>query len=417
MGGGAGGSGGFKGRAGVSRAMSNKYSFADGIEEDDRINADELRARVGGEDEDDHSGAKITSATRKRRPILPVGIRREEFQAPGVTVATAEDIEVEEKGLVKEEEVSDSEEMWVDPENGQGAELVKDEGVWQHAAPKPRGKVKIKREDGEMVETMEIDEIAAHGQIKEPQSPEAKKLAVASDLPAESKPKKRKVAPRDPEDEAFSEDLDQLLGLLALEPGPRETSEAEPGPSQSALEGNMFLFQFPPVLPPLKNTTKLAPQDAVKDEPDDDAVMLDQPARGTPVNVDLTAEEAGKVKEEEDGGEGLEDAHDPSSPYQEGGYVGQLVLRKSGKVELSWGGQTLELVSGTPAQFLTTAVLLEESDSKAKSGEIAGMAFGMGKVEGKFVLAPKWASEEEWEVDPEDLLPSDTNVIADAHGL
>lgn len=404
-GGGAGGGAGFRGKAGVSRGISNKYSFADGIADDNRINADELRGRAGDSDEDDN-GAKITSTARRRRPIMPVGIERVEYQDKGVTVATAADIEGEEKGLVKKEEGSESEEMWVDGpvvKDGEGVEMEKDEGVWAHAAPKPHGKVKIKKEDGEMIETMDIDEIAAHGQIKEPLSPEAKKAAIASDLDAEQK--RRKAAPRDPEEETLSQDLEQLLSLLALEP------EGEGMQPRSALEGNMFLFQFPPVLPPLKKSTAFGSKDTVKDEPNDDVVMFDQSVNGTPSNVDLTAEDVEKVKREEGDEEGLEDGDNSSDPYQEGGYVGKLVMRKSGKVELSWGGQTLELVSGAPAQFLTSAVLLEETDSKAKPGQIAGTAYGMGKIEGKFVLAPKWGDEEEWEVDPDDLPPGDAPVL------
>jgi len=392
-------------------AMSNKYSFADGIEEDNRINADELRARVSDSEGDERSGAKITTTARKRRPILPVGIRREEYQAQGATVATAEDIEVEEKGLVKEEVDSDSEEMWVETKDGQGVELEKDEGVWQHAAPKPRGKVTIKREDGQEIETTEIDEIAARGQIKEPLSPEAKK-AKAADMETEDKPKKRKTAQRDPEEAAAAEDLEQLLGLLAFEHDKPENAEGEAARSRSALEGNMFLFQFPPVLPPLKKASKPAPQVAVKDEPkDDDVVMFNHPPGGTPANIDLTAEEAEKVKaEEDDAEEGPNGGPGSTSLYPEGGYIGKLVVRKSGKVELDWGGQTLELVSGIPAQFLTTAILLEEHDTKAQPGQIAGTAYGMGKIEGKFVLAPKWGDEEEWEFDLDDMPPSEENA-------
>lgn len=410
--GGGGFGGGFRGKGGFSRASSSKYSFADGIAEDDRINADELRGRTGESDDEELSGAKITSTARRKRPIMPVGIRREEFQDKGITVATAADIEDEEKGLVKEEETSDSDEMWVgepNAANGEGTELKEDEGVWEHVAPKPRGKVKIKREDGEVIETMDIDEIAAHSQIKEPSSPEAKKKAA---LVSDQKPAtKRKAAPRDPEDETLSQDLEQLLSLLALEPDQGEGLGVGEAQAHSALEGNMFLFQFPPVLPPLKKSTEPPARSLVKDEPDDDIVMLDQPVKGSSANVDLTADEVDKVKKEEGDEDGLEDTNDTSDPYKEGGYVGQLIMRKSGKVELSWGGQTLELVSGTPTQFLTSAVLVEEKDSKAKAGQFAGTAFGMGKIEGKFVLAPKWGEEEEWEIDPDELPPNDAEML------
>lgn len=395
------------------RGADNKYGFADGIEDDNRINADELRPEMNASDEDEHDGGKITATARKKRTILPIGIRREEYQAPAVVVATAEDIEVEEKGLVKREGSAVSEDMWVGEEgDGSGAALQDDNEVWSHAAPKTRGKVKIKNEEGQEIETTDISEIAAHEQNREARAMEIDGTAAheRSEVPPSPEAKKagkRRVVPRDPEEAVTARDCERLLNLLSL-----ETDEAE---KLAALEGNVFLFQFPPVLPPLKRKAKpAAPQSAVKDEPeDDDVVMLDQPSRdAAPANIDLTAEDAdNKVKVEEDAAD-EQSAGGSNMPnlYEEGGYVGELVVRKSGKATLNWGGQILEMGMGAPTQFLSTVVLLEENDVKAKSDEIAGTAYGMGRIEANFVLAPRFSDVEEWVVNPEDLVPDEAVV-------
>ncbi|KAL1861497.1 hypothetical protein VTK73DRAFT_7071 [Phialemonium thermophilum] len=408
---GFGGAGSSAGR-GITKTMTSKYALAGGgIDDDDRINADELRGHVDDVDDEDEGASRSTSVARKKRPVMPIGIERDEPRDNGVTVATAADIEGQERGVVKDEdeEDSDSEDIWVDKDvvqNGLGTQLQEDGVVWSHAAPKPASKVKIETETGDVIETMEIDEIAA-AHVKEPPSPETKRKETVAETGAamttetKKQRKKRPKKAKDPEEETIAQDLDQLLHLLTL--------DADTTQSQSLLEGNMFLFQLPPVLPPLQKASDPdSSRKLVKDEPTDDVVMLDQPVntQQPPARVDLTGVDSNKLKtedgEEEDEVDAADGANDPSL-YKEGGYVGKLLIRKSGKIELSWGGRTLEMVSGTPAQYLTTAVLLEEGDTKARQGDYIGTAYGMGKIEGKFVLAPRWEEEEEWVVDPADL--------------
>ncbi|CCF40421.1 hypothetical protein CH063_10990 [Colletotrichum higginsianum] len=66
--------------------------------------------------------------------------------------------------------------------------------------------------------------------------------------------------------------------------------------------------------------------------------------------------------------------------------MGKLKVRKSGKVELDWGGRTLELSPAAGMNFLTTAVIVEESDEKTKQGIIGGDSIGMGKIMGDLVV-------------------------------
>lgn len=396
-GGGAfGGGGGFGSRAGGPSGTGSSYNFADGRVEDDRINADELRGQQHQDDEEKYTptGAKITT-TKKKRPILPVGIKREEIREGGVELTTAEDIAAGEQAAKQDVDASDDESMWVGDSHKIEAGMKKDDEVWDHVAPRDQ-KVLIKNEHGDMVEATAIDEILA---LKE-----EKKKPIA-DI---------KKARRDAEEEQIADDMERLIHLLTIGDSQDQTPDENGNIPPNPLEGHLFLFQLPPVLPPLKITRQPQPKgpgdepsDSVKDEPSDDIVMFDQPA----ANIDLTSASATPdprgVKPED--GIDVDDDDLPQENEQvqyyppEGGYVGKLVVRRSGKVELDWGGQTLEMVPGIETNFLTTAVLVEEKNPLARAGEAAGTAYGMGKIEGKFVLAPRWHDEEEWVVDPSEL--------------
>lgn len=405
FGGGGFGGGGFGGRSGGPGGNGTQYTYADGRIEDDRINADELRGPSPRDDEEDSftpAGAKV-AATKRRRPILPVGIKREEYQEKGVELTTAEDIAVgETTGELAPKVVAatgdDDEAMFVEDDPKTEAKKPDDE-VWTHVAPKPPTKVMIKNEHGEMVEVTAIDEIVAHKAMKEPASPELKKKDPAA---KPTKPLVKKFT----EEDQIKQDMDKLaeeLGKNAVL-GERFDEHGEPHPD--SLEGHLYLFQLPPVLPPLKIKKQPKPRgaDFVKPEPNDDVVMFDQPAV-TSTNIDLTSDTPQRdIKDEDilDDSTANNNQEEPLYP-PEGGYVGKLIVRKSGKVEMDWGGQTLEVVRGLETNFLNTAVLVDETNVIPKSGELNGNAYSMGRIAGKFVLAPKWGDEEEWDVDPDEL--------------
>lgn len=367
---------------------------ASSIIDRNRINADMLYNYVEPEEEEDPRATVVS--TKRKKPMLPMGIRRVEHKEEEVTITTAAEIEAQEKAGVQEDggESDEEEGLFVGgggPASEDAPEEARDDGAW--AVPQPRSKVRIKTE--EEVEGdgggMELDEIPEGG-IKAPESPELKKKGLAQPA-GEQKPKKP-AAPKDPEAEIVAQDLHRMLNMFTL-----QGSDGNASP----LEGHMFLFQFPRMLPPLK----VVPRDGdaakkrVKPESGDgdgDLVMADQHADGprTTAHVDLTGDadtvkNEGGAEEEEDG-------------LETGGYIGELVVRKSGKVELSWGGMPLQAGLGVQATFLQTAVLIEDDETKPGDvSQYAGAAFGMGRIQGSFALGPIWSEEEDWVVDPEDL--------------
>jgi len=165
-----------------------------------------------------------------------------------------------------------------------------------------------------------------------------------------------------------------------------------------AKEGRLYLFQFPPILPKLRNLEKPVKPDP--GAPDADTELSDIPAAGTPVDLtgtpDIKAEPAAGAEIEVVGaGSGAEAANDVL--VQEPGLIGKLVVRKSGKVELSWGGTSLALNKGSEFDFLTTGLVVQGLEkggkagrevTKEEEGRMAGT--GMGRIMGKFVATPDW---------------------------
>ncbi|KAF9869479.1 hypothetical protein CkaCkLH20_13076 [Colletotrichum karsti] len=374
-GGGSGSGGGFFGGGGRAKSERGAFGEASGRREA-RINADRLAGHLVDRepDSDDEDTAALVNS--KPDNIWPMGIARIDKKEEKKVIATTAELEAAEDGKTEESLWVDEGASWAGP----APEVDDDSKVW-HAAPK--GAVQIKAEPGAETGAMEVDLSmvkSADAEVEEKVTPEPKvKKALA-----------------DPELDMITQDMQLLLSELGT-----VSDEISKAPEDGAVQdkdGRLYLFQFPPLLPPLHPTT--APK--VKPEPDD-LVMLDHPAGGP---VDLTNSEDDVKPKAEEVDKNI-DLTDISQLVSQAGMMGKLKVRKSGKVELDWGGRTLELSPAAGMNFLTTAVIVEESDEKAKQGFIGGDSIGMGKIMGRFVLAPTWGDEEEWIVDPEDLVVSE----------
>jgi DNA-directed RNA polymerase III subunit RPC4 len=140
-------------------------------------------------------------------------------------------------------------------------------------------------------------------------------------------------------------------------------------------DGRLYLFQFPPILPRLFNPEKEGPDDLVVTK-STEQVDLTEASNEPPIK-----KEGEEVVIKTEGGV----ADRPEQLISEKGWIGKLVVRKSGKVELNWGGTSMAVGRGAPAAFLSNVLLTEEP-----KGEAEGTATGLGKVMGKFVVTPDW---------------------------
>ncbi|KAI5461186.1 RNA polymerase III RPC4-domain-containing protein [Mariannaea sp. PMI_226] len=386
--GGGGGGGSFGGSIPRSFKSDSKPGFGQANRyREARINADKLNVQTQDEELDSEDEAMMAALGSRSTAILPMGIYRKEHKDEGIVVATTAELEAAENA---KNATGEEESLWVDDSAPQSvpSDESEDGGVWKTDGEKP---TVIKKEpDDSMdldVETKPATEVsdAEKGKVKS-QTPQAKA---------------KKVVHQDPEEKIIDTDLN----LLASELGTVTITEKGEDGEENKLEdvsnkdGRLYLFQFPPILPPLKPTSQPKPANKVKAEPEDFNALDSTPAAtGTP--VDLTMEEMQDDEEQEDPEETLGFL---SQFVSQGGLVGQLKVRKSGRVEMDWGGQILEMSPAAGMNFLTTAVIVEENDEKPKPGVVGGESIGMGKIMGRFVLAPTWEEEEDWDVSPEEL--------------
>ncbi|KAF4961328.1 hypothetical protein FGADI_346 [Fusarium gaditjirri] len=391
FGGGGGSGGGFGGGGGRGFKSDSKPGFAQASRSREaRINADKLHVHTPEEDLDSEDEAMIEALNSRAVSVLPMGIYRREHKDEGVIVATTAELEAAENAQdIPPTPSKEEESLWVDGDAIEPLltdENAEDGGIWKNDSKT----LVIKKEPG-LDDSMDLDiETKADARDKD-------KQPSGAPAPQTKKPK------QDPEEAMIQTDLE----ILANELGAVEISEGEDGKTEgpSNKDGRMYLFQFPPVLPPLKPITQPSSINKVKPEPGEggDNVLESTPAAADIEPVDLT-------NDKNTTGFNVPGFEDPeqkagfmSSLLSAGGMIGQLKVRKSGRVELDWGGSTMELSPATGMNFLTTAVIIEENDEKPRPGVIGGESIGMGKIMGRFVLAPKWDDEEDWEVSSEDL--------------
>ncbi|KAL2075155.1 hypothetical protein VTL71DRAFT_97 [Oculimacula yallundae] len=169
--------------------------------------------------------------------------------------------------------------------------------------------------------------------------------------------------------------------------------------------GRVYLFQFPPVLPELYNpvndnprtpkidlTTTEAPDDGDADVEMTGTAPSDKGKGKLKDRTDLIGEAAPPIKLEEEAipldKAKKEDVKKGRAPYvNEEGCIGKLVVRKSGRVELSWGGVNLRVGRGVDTGFLTTGIVVDSLEKGPPGGGAPeGRAMSMGQIMGKFVF-------------------------------
>lgn len=366
FGGGFGGRGGFKREPG-SRHPGHKYE--DEAPWEMRINTDKLGASAtAAAAEEDPEEERTLMAVSSQPGPKPLGItRREEKEREMIVVTTAE--------LEARQGTTEEDSLWVSGSGSESpVEVPQDDGKVWHAAPSDMAQVKT--EEGELqsvnpdVPTIDFD---SHRKVPLEEAAEAK--------PATPKPKPKKPSDYnvDTEEQWEEESVQYILNTLASA-SLKETKDGD-DEAPPLSEPQPFLCKFGPVMPPLRPRERPGP--SVKDEPSD-TPMMDQIAP-----VDLTA----------DGGAGGDE-----DPFKHGGFVGKLVVRKSGKAELDYGGIKYTMRRGIKSSGVTSYVVLEEEDVKpGKQEQYAGRAVAMGTLMGKFNFGPVWEEQEEWVVDEEEL--------------
>lgn len=351
----------------------NRVRYHPRREHEARVNIDLLNGLTDGHAPDGTPLYQPLRYTQKTVGNLPIGMHRTLHQDPEVKVKTQAELEAEDRQSSDDEGNLFVDEPVRDPRY---LGMENDNEVW-HAAPKSQAKVKA--EPGTEEGDVDIDMADIPEAPKAPPSPEVgKKLVIdedglAADAAAEKAKRREKKIAEDTEFMYSTMDLEALLRTLSF------TAPAEDEDGQGK-DDQLFIFQFPPILPPLVKPS---------DDMDGDLERIGPDGNIPQATLD----------------EGIETTRNNSMGLPpEGGFIGRLNVRKSGKVELDWGGTTLNLGMATETDFLTTAMIIEQKENVETAEESAGYAYGMGQVFGKFVLAPPCEDEEEWDPDIEDIM-------------
>ncbi|KAK9370312.1 RNA polymerase III RPC4-domain-containing protein [Lipomyces kononenkoae] len=134
------------------------------------------------------------------------------------------------------------------------------------------------------------------------------------------------------------------------------------------LERKLYFFQFAPVLPSFESVRA-----GVKAE---QRVKQEQGIKSEPVaeaDLSLTSLK-GRPRVPSDSGTAL------SSVHGQDGLVGQLYIRKSGRVSIEWGGVEMEVAKGVDTDFLQDVVVLDHADERK--------ATLLGQIARKVVVTP-----------------------------
>lgn len=345
-----------------------------------RLNTDKIAEFIPTEDGDEQK-------TKNGTPnLLPKGLFRQEPIMPQETEDAKSD-----DPLVVSSGDSENDDVFY---NDNGASMKDDGSRW--AGAKEDQPVKIEGEEVTMIDAYAERRAKGHNLKRD-----------------DEKKKKKKKKPKfeDLEDQLDAEKMAKqrlLFGIASEDDSDDESKEDKSQRKPQIAEGSVYLFQFPPIMPPLHKVDKPNTQkkQAVKDEPeDDDVVMLNAPEHDSSKPVDLTNDDDVKDEEEEDGAAGPNNKNKQLEAEEEPeGFVGKLVIRKSGKMQIDWGGILYDCEMAIPRSFYRECVITEEDDTKQPDG-FHGTAYGMGPVMGQFNSAPHWSDEQPWIVDPNDLPP------------
>jgi len=323
----------------------------------------------------------------KRAPILPMGIRRLAHKAEGANKTPEDDTK-------DEEDNSDDEGLFVND----GEDVGKSEEGDAEAGTSSNN-LSIKKEGGDGMD-IDLSQIPHGGDGSTAPKP----------LPAEKKKgpggaKSRAAAaqrtPKSIEEDIHARELAQMVALLNLSKQPLENQDASEARPRTMLDGHMFHFQFPPVLPALEAEDDGNDNDDESENGDDDVVMTGQSSSSAVTNTKPAKTEGGEDEDDDDENENYD--------FDESGYVGKLIVRRSGKVELDWGGHRMEVGMGIEKSFFTSAVLLDIDEEKPvdasgnTSKAASGVAYSMGRVQGTFTVSSFPEPVQEWIVDPREL--------------
>jgi DNA-directed RNA polymerase III subunit RPC4 len=165
-------------------------------------------------------------------------------------------------------------------------------------------------------------------------------------------------------------------------------------PLQDHKSDQIYIFQFPPKLPSLINSSL-----EIKDEPECPPTLPTNRPRAGPAattSSSSAAQNSVPIKIEDDAPISRTTAFSFSRsahlPTLNPGLVGKLKIHSSGKATLDWGGTSLHLNKAMDTSFVQDVIMVRPSTQQSGGvrSEAGGEALDFGQVRGKFAVAPDW---------------------------
>lgn len=363
------------------------------------MNTDSFAERVHQQPETD---------SKEKVVPLPMGIRRVD-SAPAETATSPQDDEDEVENKQEAVPISDDSSELGDVFHNENEEMTDNGQKWVGASDRKT----VKIEDEEFNEIDRLTQRLAMNPAK------VRKQKALKNMDWEDRYHDEKMQTQRLLFGVDSDDEDEPVKPADVSEESQELTETkQPRRKPLIQDGELYIFQFPPVMPPLRVSrpardpaaTKKSP---VKDEPDDDVAMADAAApapKGRGKAVDLTARNEDEGADEEANGSGSKKkAPDGGSSGkmedQPSGFLGKLNVHKSGKISLDYGGMLFDVEMAIPISHAREAVLIVDHGENPDKDGYHGTAYGMGRIAGKFNAVPHWSSVKPWNVDPKELPP------------
>lgn len=386
-----------------------------------RFNIDAINALSDSEDDDkDEAGTNAKGKGKARaksittlpfrpetRGLRPVRIERREHVKRVVDINTeASSSKSAELKKQEQEKAREDESLFVE-DGHQDVEEVSATSVHRTAAAAAAAydddSTRVKKEpDGDV--TM-IDSVPPATATEEPVRLQKKKVTIKDD------PRSRlQTAEERQEFDRHEQDLEYLRTTLGsastTETKTADSHEDDDEPSKETASkpkderhGRLFLFQFPPMTPNLRD-----PAAKGDDEQQEDDGVVEVPAPSSSAapqpGIPRVSEPPVTVKtEDEEKPDVIPIAPPPSSSSKPGvppsllsatrstdlppGRAGKLCVHKSGATTIDWGGISFKLDRGSDVGFLQDAVVVSDESTDKR-------VWAMSQVSGKWVVTPDW---------------------------
>ena len=343
--------------------------------EGQRVNIEQINLVSSDEDPDSDDDPIPTTSTKRHKPhreassaLRPVRVERHEHvsRVAGLTVKPRRSASAETKEAPQAKEKQDVETIASDGEASKDSDLE----FIRSDARSETGRGKARQADITVREDIEVEEDTAKPKARGARKVHFQHLDAVETVEEREEQERR--------EEAVKSLKEELVSMAAI------TTGSDGADMVSGRNGNLYLFQFPPLTPMLFDNKKTTNGETAADG----HVSAPTTARNDTISQSKEGKSgsSGIIKKEEGAEKSVVDDRSLTAIGQKlpEGKVGKLKVHKSGRVSLEWGGVDMEMEPGAEVDFLQDALLT------TSAGETDNIAWSMSQIKRKVVVTPSW---------------------------